>query len=236
MAIVSASSFSRLPRKWGIVGPKMVGKSTFLTAMARKILIVDTEGRGSEINGIHDCEVFLLGVDDHQDPFAVSQALRQDAAEIRTLGIDLIAIDSLTPVYRRFSAEAMVKNDRKLQKNRSAAFVDKAGAIRLFQDSAVSLGTDVAFIWHYEKVRDDQARLVRKQTISEMEREKLIRSLNAVIELRHESGTRVASVLWSRAHGKLATPIEFVDREGFWKGIPEAIDRALRPAVPKQSA
>lgn len=230
MALIRAKDISRAPRHWALVGNFLVGKSTFLTAMSKRILIVDTEGRGREMEGVNNCEVFFPDVVDRQDPLDISQTIRRHAQDIRDAGIQLIAIDSLTPVYKRMAAEALAKNDRKINKNRSSAFVDKANAIRLFQDAAVSLGTDVAMIWHYETGRDGNGKEIVNQTISDMERKKLARSLNGIIELGVNKGVRVARIIWSRAGGNSLRGVEIVDTEGFWKGVPDKIDHLFAEA------
>ena len=230
MALIRARDIERAPRHWALVGSRLAGKSTFLTAMSKVILVVDTEGRGREIEGVNGCEVFFPDVPDRQDPLAMSQALRRDAQDIRDAGIQLIAIDSLTPIYKRMSAEAVAKNERKANKNLSIAYVDKANAIRLFQDAAVSLGTDVAMIWHYEAGRDGNGKEVVNQTISDVERQKLARSLNGIIELQAEKGRRIARIVWSRAGGNSLRGVEIEDAQGFWRGVPEQIDALFAEA------
>ncbi len=230
MALIRARDIERAPRHWALVGSRLAGKSTFLTAMSKTILVVDTEGRGREIEGVNNCEVFFPDVPDRQDPLAMSQVLRRDAQDIRDAGIQLIAIDSLTPIYKRMSAEAVAKNERKTNKNMSIAYVDKANAIRLFQDAAVSLGTDVAMIWHYEVGRDGNGKEVVNQTISDVERQKLARSLNGIIELQAEKGRRTARIVWSRAGGNSLRGVEIEDAQGFWRGVPEQIDALFAEA------
>lgn len=229
MSLIPASSVHRIPRHWALVGFSRAGKSTFLTAMSQRILIVDTDGRGVEIQGVNGAEIFLLDLQDKQDPLAISQAIRRDAAEIHESGIQLMAVDTLTPIYRRSAAEAVAKNDRNVNKNRSSAFVDKANAIRLLQDSSVSLGLDIAILWHLEEKRDANARQVVDHTISASERKKLYRSLNAVILIENKNGRRSATVKWARAIGVPSEPMVFYDEEGFWKGVPEKIDQAITP-------
>lgn len=79
MALIRARDIERAPRHWALVGSRLAGKSTFLTAMSKIILVVDTEGRGREIEGVNGCEVFFPDVPDRQDPLAMSQTLRRDA-------------------------------------------------------------------------------------------------------------------------------------------------------------
>ena len=45
MALIRARDIERAPRHWALVGSRLAGKSTFLTAMSKIILVVDTEGR-----------------------------------------------------------------------------------------------------------------------------------------------------------------------------------------------
>ncbi len=71
MALIRAKDIARTPRHWALVGKRLVGKSTFLTAMSKRLLIVDTEGRGREMEGVNGCEVFFPDVVDRQDPLAI---------------------------------------------------------------------------------------------------------------------------------------------------------------------
>lgn len=75
MALIRARDIERAPRHWALVGSRLAGKSTFLTAMSKTILVVDTEGRGREIEGVNNCEVFFPDVPDRQDPLAMSQVI-----------------------------------------------------------------------------------------------------------------------------------------------------------------
>ena len=227
MGLISAKNFSRSPRHWAIIGRATAGKSTFLTAMAERILVVDTEGRGRELQGINGADIFFPDIEDRQDTLAISRAIRDSAGDIRQAGIGLIAVDSISAIFKRGAAEAMASNARGLNKNRSSAFVDKSLDMRLIQDSIVSLGTDVAMIWHLETGRDNNAREKTSQSVSEVERGRLTRSLNAVVEIEHAHGKRIAKIRWARGN-RSAIGLEFEDTEGFWRGVPDRIDAAVQ--------
>ncbi len=85
-------------------------------------------------------------------------------------------------------------------------------------------------IWHYETGRDANGKEVVNQTVSDMERQKLARSLNGIIELSVHKGSRVARIIWSRAGGSDLRGVEIMDTAGFWKGVPEQIDSLFAEA------
>lgn len=234
MALVKAVASTRVPRHWGIVGFPDAGKSTFLAAMSDSILLVDADQRGQELFG-SVANLFFLSEDrsDHRDPLRISEKIRDEARSIRESGIKLISVDSMTAIIEPLTIQAVEGNLRGLNKNKAAAYINKANAVKLVQDAVTSMGTDAAFIWHLQKGGDANGQKVVKQSLPDTERARLMRSLNATIELRKEQGKRVAKVVWSRTGGVTVRGTEIVDEEGYWRGVPEKLD-ALFSGKPQQ--
>ncbi len=227
---------TRIPRHWGIVGFPDTGKSTFLAAMAKRILLVDADHRGSELS--RHAGILTLGDDPaiHCDPYRIAQAVRADHQAIQQEGIQLFAIDSLTAIVEGSIALAMEGNTRGVNKNRAAAFSDKSNAIKLLQDAMAQVGTDTAVIWHLQDRRDNNARETIRQTLPDTERKSLKRSMNALLHLyKTPQGQRAVRVTWSRAHGDALKHLEIPDTEGRWRGVPEQLDRLLAEPAAKSA-
>lgn len=231
MGLIAARSLP-YPRHWALIGRRSSGKSTFLTAMAQKILVIDLEGRAREIEGVNGAQVMTLDLPDRHDAFQISREIGANAQEIHQQDIRLIGVDSLTTILKRDNAAAMTTNQRGLLKNSAAAFVDKSLNLRLIQESAVSLGLDIALIWHLEEGRDSRGQTKVDQTVGPMERERLRRSLNAAIVLEHKNGRRTARISWSRSFGNTLQAVQVEDTLGFWKGVPEQLDLLLQHGLP----
>lgn len=224
------------PRQWGLVGFAGTGKSTFLAQLRQPLLVIDADGRFNEVADL--CKGPLVLSDspnDSRDGLAIAKALHSEDLT----GVGTVVLDSITPILRLTIAMAMEGNSRGENKNKAAAFQEKANQLRLIQDSMVRPGVDSVIVWHYEKGRDENGKEQKNQTVSRTEGERLMRSLNVVIELAKDESThqRYAKVVWSRVGKK---GIVIPDTEGFWKGVPARIEAALydEPAnvVPMQAA
>ncbi|MHB8408947.1 MAG: AAA family ATPase [Acidiferrobacterales bacterium] len=210
-----------MPRHWGICGYPNAGKSTFLMALRQPLLLIDTDGRAAEIARLGaDVRSISSNPRDHRDPATVLRIIQQrDTSEIGT-----VCLDSLTSVLTAQISLGLADNRANRLKNKASAWVGKANDMRLFQGALEQTGRDFAIIWHYEDGRDKNGDSARRHTIPEVERKKLARSLNAVIEISVVKGRRRATILWSRV-GRQGIFIE--DTEGYWAGVPEQIDDAL---------
>lgn len=213
---------TRCKRRWGIYGRATAGKSTFLSAMRQPLLVADPDGRFEDTALLcKDALSISENPQDHRDPLAIYRILRE--RECR--GIGTVCLDSLTAILEPLKAAIMEENRRGEHKNKSAPWADKATALRLVTDALSACGTDTAILWHEEENRDQDGRLSSHQTLSKMDRARILRCLNAVIRLDYRSTGRVACLVWSRNGPR---GIEFEDTEGYWRGVPERIDAAIR--------
>jgi hypothetical protein len=98
------------------------------------------------------------------------------------------AIDSLTTIFAPLVMQAIRGNEQGRNKNRVAAFKEKATAIRLLQDVVTGWGTDTAWIYHLVKGRDAKANEVVKTSITELELSRIMRSVNLRLRLSQDNG------------------------------------------------
>lgn len=231
MPILKAFTDVRIPRHWVVRGAPNTGKSTFLTALRGPVVVIDADQRARELVGRGTAEIWPFSTTAYEncDPYIIAQILtrnREDfAREVRT-----IAVDSVSGILTPIVARAMEGNKRGLNKNKVAAFVEKTQVLRLIQDPLANTGCDIIYIWHEEQAFDNNAKRVTHQTVPKLERERLQRSLNALLVADIDAeGRRRLRIGWSRSgygHGQA-----FVDTAGGWAGIPEQIDAALAGAA-----
>lgn len=216
-------------RLWSLVGFAGSGKSTFAMQMRGPILVVDADHRIAEVASLAAAGVYTLS-DRPTDNVIVEQiaaALRQNMAgsDVRT-----ICIDSLTAILLPLVTRAVMDNRAGLNKNKSAAFLDKALAARLLADAISMWGTDVLYIYHLQEGRDEQARAVTTATISRTELARLQRNLNLSLRLVQEGERRGVMVDWAR-RGR--SGITLWDDTGCWRGMPEKIEQAVYGGLTK---
>ena len=211
---------ARPPRQWAIVGYPGSGKSTFAAQMAGPILVIDSDHRFAEVAGLAAGEVYELSENpaDHVDARRIAELLR---ANMTGAGIRTVVIDSLTAIIAPLTTAAVMANDAGENRNRIAAFKDKALALRMLQDSITGWGVDTLWIDHHRDARDAQAREVKGTTISAVELARLRRSLNLQLSIVQDGGRRGIRVEWAR-RGR--SGITLWDESETWRGMPERIE------------
>ena len=218
---------ARIPRHWGLVAPAEAGKSTFLTAMGSPVLIADADNRSEEVAFLMDEIYPLFDADDfnnYKDPDVVARAIKEVAAHPTFRG-GIVAIDSITTIMEPIVAEAMSANKRGENTNQMSAFEPKARAMRQLTNACVATGLDFAIIYHTKQssmARGRNTETIERTTLTPVEEARMIKSLNAVIELGQDQRGRYALIRNCRVRG--AVGAKFYDTTGFWKGVPEAID------------
>lgn len=145
-----------------------------------------------------------------------------------------IVIDSLTAIIEPLQTGAMLANAANEHRNQSSAFLDKALAMRYLQDAISQLGTDVLWIWHVEGGTFNGEE-TQRQTLSETERERLKRNLNAILEIVFDGDRRGIRVENLRPMAGQQRETTLWDESNIWAGMPERID-AFLAAVPAQFA
>ncbi len=211
------------PRLWSLAGAAGSGKSTFAATMRAPLVLIDADHRFTEVLQLVKGDVFNLSDTpaDHVVPDTIAARLAENMPGAK---VGTIVIDSLTAIIAPLTMQAIVDNENGKNKNRMAAFVDKAVAMRQLQDAVTRWGCDVLWIWHLQQGRDDQAKKVTKATISDTEIERLRRSLNVQLEIVIEGTKRGIKVAWAR-QGRSGQTI--FDDTGTWIGMPEKIEASI---------
>jgi len=212
------------PRLWALVGYPGGGKSTFATQMRAPLLPIDADHRFREVAYLVQGDVYELSDNpaDSIDPEAVYRIL---TANMPGGDVETIVVDSLTAIISPKVVQAIMDNDAGKNKNRMAAFKDKALAMRLLQDAVTRWGTDVLWIYHLQDARDEKANAVTRATVSATERARLYRSLNLELHIvEDDNGRRGIEVVWAR-RGR--SGMTLWDDTGKWAGMPEKIEQAV---------
>ena len=211
------------PRQWAIVGYPGSGKSTFAAQMKGPILVIDADHRFAEVLPVAGGPVYSVSENaaDHADPRKIAELLR---ANMPGSGVRTVVIDSLTAIVAPLVTAAIMANDAGENKNRIAAFKDKALAVRTLQDGITAYGVDTLWIYHYRDARDAKAQEQITTTISAVELARLRRSLNLILSIVEEGGRRGVRVDWAR-RGR--SGLTLWDSTGRWANMPERIEAAV---------
>jgi len=218
-------------RKWSLVGAADDGKSTFALQMRRPTLFIDSDQRISGRLRREDDDVYRLGdkPEDAIDPVAIQRLMKRD---MPGSGVNTVVVDSVTSFIGPTVNLVLAENQSGNSKNKASGFAQKANHMRLLQDALVPYGTDILFIWHLEK-NNYAGNAGIRETLSETERERLVRSLNAELQVIWKGSNRGILVKWSRDG---LSGAEIWDESGYWKNMPERIDIAMHGFPGKEDA
>lgn len=211
------------PRQWALVGHPGSGKSTFAAQMSGPLLVVDADHRFAEVASLAQDDVYQLSdnpVDNvHAERIAACLRENMGDSDVRT-----VVVDSLTSILTPLVVEAILDNESGRNKNRVAAFKDKALAMRLLQDAITGWGCDVLWIYHLRSGMDGQANQREFTSVSAVELARLRRSLNMQLRLVQDGDKRGVRVEWAR-RGR--SGITLWDETGNWHGMPAQIEEAV---------
>lgn len=218
------------PRLWTLAGFPGSGKSTFAAQMRPPLLAIDADRRFSEVLTIAHGDVYSLGeaAADNTNTEKIVSLLK---ANMPGSDVNTIVVDSLSAVISPLVTQAIMDNDAGRNRNRAAAFKNKALAMRQLQDAVTCWGKDVLWIYHLKEGRDGQGNKVIRPTVPETELERLKRSINLQLEVVQENERRGIKVVWAR-QGR--HQITLWDETGRWLGMPERLEAAVYGGLPDQ--
>ena len=223
-------AFKKMPtggyprRLWALVGFPGSGKSTFAAQMRGPLLAIDADHRFNEVAGLARAGVYQLSDTpaDNVNPERIAACLR---ANMPGADVATVVVDSLTAIMAPLVTQAILDNDAGRNKNRAAAFKEKALALRLLQDAVTAWGTDCLFVYHLQTGRDASANEQTTATVSRTELARLQRSINLQLTLTlTDAGARGVCVDWAR-RGRAG--LTLWDDTGHWGGMPEKIEAAV---------
>jgi len=218
------------PRLWTLAGFPGSGKSTFAAQMRPPLLAIDADRRFSEVLTLAQGEVYSLSetVADNANTEKIVSLLK---ANMPGSDVNTIVVDSLSAVISPLVTQAIMDNDAGRNRNRAAAFKNKALAMRQLQDAVTCWGKDVLWIYHFKEGRDGQGSKVIRPTVPETELERLKRSINLQLEIVQDGERRGIKVMWAR-QGR--HQITLWDETGRWLGMPERLEAAVYGGLPDQ--
>ncbi|MGH7454485.1 MAG: AAA family ATPase [bacterium] len=218
------------PRLWTLAGFPGSGKSTFAAQMRPPLLAIDADRRFSEVLTLAQGEVYSLSetAADNANADKIVSLLK---ANMPGSQVNTIVVDSLSAIISPLVTQAIMDNDAGRNRNRAAAFKNKALAMRQLQDAVTCWGKDVLWIYHLKEGRDGQGNKVIRPTVPETELERLKRSINLQLEIVQDGERRGIKVVWAR-QGR--NQITLWDETGRWLGMPERIEATVYGGLPEQ--
>lgn len=218
------------PRLWTLAGFPGSGKSTFAAQMRPPLLAIDADRRFSEVLGVVKGEVYSIG-ETAADNANAEKIVALLKANMPGSDVNTIVVDSLSAVISPLVTQAILDNDAGRNRNRAAAFKNKALAMRQLQDAVTCWGKDVLWIYHFKEGRDGQGSKVIRPTVPETELERLKRSLNLQLEIVQDGDKRGIKVVWARQGRQQIT---LWDETGRWLDMPERLEAAVYGGSPEQ--
>lgn len=218
------------PRRWALVSYPGDGKSTFAAQMRTPILPIDADHRFIEVAPLANGDVYQLSDNpqDHHNSDAIARILESDMPGSATR---TIVVDSLTAILQPLVIKAYRDNSAGRNKNRAAAYADKATAMRQLQHAVSKWGTDTLWIYHLSDGIDGAAQNVTRETLPQTERNRLQSSLNMELRIIRQGPRRGIKVIWAR-QGR--DGLTLWDDSGQWANMPERIEAAVYDGLTDQ--
>jgi hypothetical protein len=212
-------------RLWALAGFPDDGKSTFAARMGAPILAIDADHRFDQVMHLVAGDVY-----EFSDPADNVLVARITAAleDVPYQGVATIVVDSLTQIMAPLVMRAVVDNAAGRNKNKAAAFIDKAVSLRWLQSAVSQWGTDVLWVYHLQDGRDNNGKPVVTTTIPKLELARLTRSLNARLRIVREGAKRGIYVEWARGGNAGMT---LWDDTSSWELMPEKLEQAMYDGV-----
>lgn len=210
-------------RHWALIGAALGGKSTFAAQMRGPNLVIDADHRFAEMVRAHGCDALAIS-EDPSDNVDVARIVACLEDGVPGAGVKTITVDSLTAIISPVVQRALLANMHEENKNKAAAWAEKATTMKILMDGVTRWGTDTLFIWHEEKGRGAKGEEEVKETLSDTERDRLTRCLDVELRIVGDNGKRGIEVAWSR-YGK--SGVTLWDDTKTWQGMPEKVEAAI---------
>ena len=146
-------------------------------------------------------------------------------------GVKTIIVDSLTAIITPIVVKVMLDKEKGRTRNLMAGMKEKAMAMRQLQDAVSRWGTDVLWIYHLQDARDGKAKEVTRNSVSETELSRLMRSINMQLKIVQNGNKRGVQILWAR-RGR--SGITVWDESGSWQNMPERIEKTVYDGLTQQ--
>lgn len=181
-------------RRVALIGETRAGKSTFAAANARgNVYAIDSDRSLHRMTSLIEGRLTSASVKGSLIPLDIFEEA-EDAVLYGNGAIGTIIVDTVTKIYAQWARKASMLGRLKTServarggsKNKASDMVDKANAIAVLAQLA-AYGTDIFYLWHErESVDMNTFSAITKETISDVERQKLLASIDVVLRFRRE--------------------------------------------------
>jgi len=208
-------------RRWSLEGFPETGKSTFATRMRGPLVVVDSDGRFEEV--VHLVDKAFSASDDALGNVQILGIERGLATTVPKVKPATIVVDSVTEILNPVIAKMMMGDFE------GNGQVIKAMLMRRLASAVCQFGTDVLFVYHLYEGRDNKGKETVSATLSEVEQDRLVRSLNVKLETVYDDGANRygVKVLWARNRRCFPDVPLLWDDTRTWDGMPEVIEKAI---------
>ena len=218
-------------RQWAFVSHGAeAGKSTFLGSNAiPPLMVVDADNRFDAVESLNPGPVLYA-----TQVFNTLDLAEELIKRVPKEGVKSLLWDSLTKIYSLPNRMGLMKNIQKKAEggNRASSFVDKSNAMTLARDLVV-LGPHVYFCWHTTSGVDGAGKSEIRDMISDIEKERLMTSINVVLEFFYKGpaddrsyGVRVVSAR-DFAGRRANVGFELWDEVGYWRGGADLLEKLI---------
>lgn len=209
----------------------LAGKSTFLAATARApMIVVDTDGRFEAVEGLVNGPVYYP--EQVIDSLTLAEELIAMHAKYKPASI---LWDSLTKLYSIHARLGYMRgrSGRKTADgksiNKAAELIEKSNAMTIARDMAI-LGTDMYYVWHTTSGVGGTGKSEIRDMISSIEKERLMTSVNVVLEFLVKGDNYGIMVVSARDFSGRKSNIGFTiwDKpNNYWSGAAERLERLI---------
>lgn len=218
-------------RNWALISLGAgAGKSTFVAANCKPpIFVIDSDNRFDSVQALvpDDGQVHIASRKARINPLDM---LDETEAMVLEGDIESIAVDSVTKIYSMHARRGSMRNRQgRGAKNKASEMIAKADAMAIIMDLA-AFGTDIYYIWHETRGVDSKGKEGVRGMISEVERERLMTSVNVILKFFRENGRYGLFVDYARDYGGVPANIGFTmyDYPGnYWRGAGERLERLI---------
>lgn len=217
-------------RNWALISlGAEAGKSTFVAANARTpAYVIDSDNRFDSVEGLADGEIRYP-----QNKLGTWHPLRirEQAEEVAlSSNVESIVVDSVTKIFSHHARTGSMRNRYGVgNQNKASEMIAKSDVMASLRDLSM-FAQDVYYIWHETEGIDNLGQEVVRDMISDVERERLLTSINVILKFKRENGRYGVTVASARDLSGRRANVGFTmwdHEDNYWRGAARRLERLI---------